>query len=194
MTTLYETIGLYAVALWLLFRLLRIGVSDILALCGAAIIVALVSLVALDVPLMLMAMFAPFGAVLPALAIQNFTTQFGGYRSTDYHLAEVLGALAVYVLYLCAALGVFAFDPYRFGYQPVMGSVIILVLLAYSLWRGHVFLALALIVGQAAWAFDIGSTNAFDHMTHVILVPVLCVVALQKLFGLWRRSGATQIR
>lgn len=45
--------------------------------------------------------------------------------------------------------------------------------------RGHTVIAIAAILGQILWIADLGSSNFFDHVSHVLLIPVIitCIFA-----------------
>jgi hypothetical protein len=189
MTQLYEYAGLFIVLFWVMYRTLFPFVSNKTALGVSAVVVCLLPLAASPLIFILVAMFAPFGAVLPALALQNIAIKSRLLPTTTFPPFEVVITLSIYVLFLCAALAVFEFDPYRYGYYPAFGSIMAFCLCGYALLRRYWFIASAVILGQAAWMLDIGSTNYFDHVTHVLLVPVIVVVLIKSL-PLFRRKAS----
>ena len=194
MTHLYDYIGLCLALLWAVFRILELFLAPRAALIWAGIGLAAALLcdvwLQAEVAVLLIAVFAPFGTILPALALQNIARR-QGLRMPTFGAGQQALILVLYVAFLCAALGVFSFDPYRFGYDPVLGSAMALAGCAYAVWSRFYFVACAFLLGQLAWTFDVGSSNYFDHITHVILVPVI-LISLLKLGLQTMRGGKRQ--
>ncbi|MEQ9693851.1 hypothetical protein [Shimia sp. SDUM112013] len=187
MTVAYETAGAAVIIFWVVFRIARWAVADrIAAALAAAVTVALLTVLADSaITLMIVAVLAPFGAMLPILAGANILAKFG--RPVDrFSTVEILLALIFVTLFLAASIGALPFDPYRFGYDPLPAGAVALALCLWALWRGHVTLALAAVLGQVMWMTDTGSTNYFDHVSHMLLVPVLAITLLLRLVGMLR--------
>ena len=128
----------------------------------------------------LVAVLAPFGVMLPALALRHMGMALGA-PFAPFATAELVVFLLAYVGFLMAAFGVLPVDLYRFGYAPVPVGVMVLVLCAYGAVSGNLFLPLVAVLAQAAWVMGWGSSNWFDHVTHVLLVPVVIVVLVGRL-------------
>lgn len=186
MTQIYEYMGLFIVSFWVAFRVLYPFVSRELALYISGVIIVILYIFSFEIITILIAIFAPFGILLPTLALQDIARKCKVYDFGTYPVHELVLVLIIYVAFLSASIGVFHFDPYRFGYSPAIGSSIALTACGYALWRGYYVIAVALILGQIAWTFDLGSSNYFDHMTHVIIVPIIFIVLVKKVIQLFR--------
>lgn len=180
MTQIYEYTGLYIILFWVFFRGLYPFVSLKGAVFTSASILGVLSIFGSSFMFLMIAIFAPLGALLPALALQNIARKFNLYKPVAYPVYELILVLIIYVAFLSASIGVFSFDPYRYGYNPTLGSIIAFVTCCYALWRGYIFIAGALILGQIAWALGVSSSNYFDHITHVMLVPVILTTLIKK--------------
>jgi len=187
MNAFYDQLAYGLILFWALFRLFDLVSKTRIALgLGLAATVLVLSVGGLFNHMMIAA-FAPFGLLLPALALRNILCM-SGVPAEPFRRLDVLVLLAGYVLFLCAALGVFSFEPYRLGYHPLPGGAVALAALAYLLWRGQFVLAGAVLLGQFAWVFGIGSPNLFDHLGHALLVPVMAIYLLNtSLFAPLRR-------
>jgi hypothetical protein len=180
MTAVYE-LGAAAVVLgWCLSRLLGLAIAPARATVlgyGLAAGIVLISYSSFLTG-MFTALLAPYGVLLPALALQN-TARRMGIHTKPYSSAEMVAAFGLYLLFLMASAGVFEWDPYSYGYGG-QGAVMVAILLAgYALWRGHIVLLAVIVVAQALWLLDIGSSNLFDHLSHVLLVFILPITLLR---------------
>lgn len=128
----------------------------------------------------LIALLAPFGVMLPALALRHAAVKLG-VPATPFGTAELAVFLAAYLLFLSAAFGVIPLDLYRLGYAPLPVAVMALAVCAYGAATGNLFLPLVAVAGQALWAMGWGSSNWFDYVLHATLVPVVTVVLLLRL-------------
>lgn len=173
---------------WAVFRCLDPRVSMRRALAGAGAAGTLATILP-PVSGFGLAVFAPFGFVLPALALRDLWARLG--RSVvSFSTLEVslLGGLTV--VFLAASVGVTAFDPYRLGYGPVVPALLSLILLGWTLVRGHHALTVAVLLAQAAWTFGVTGSNHFDGLSHA-LIPFVCVVWLVK--TLRRTDGGREL-
>lgn len=126
------------------------------------------------------AVLAPFGVMLPALALRHVAVSTG-MEVPGFSAVEIAVFLVGYVAFLCCAFGVIPVDVYRLGYAPWPVAVMVLVVCAYALVTGNWFLALVAVLGQLAWVMGWGSSNWFDMVLHVLLVPVAAVVLVLRL-------------
>ncbi len=126
------------------------------------------------------AVLAPFGVMLPALALRHVAAKLG-VPVVPFAGWELIGFLVLYTGFLAAAFGVIAFDPYRLGYAPVPVAVMVLALCACGFVTGNWFVPLVAVLGQLFWAMGWGSSNWFDQVLHVALWPVALVVLVGRL-------------
>ena len=127
------------------------------------------------------ALLAPFGVMLPALALRHVAVSLG-VPMAPFGTWELVGFLVFYTLFLAAAFGVVPVDLYRFGYAPVPVAVMVLAVCAYGFVTGNWFLPLVAVLGQAAWVMGWGSSNWFDYVLHVVMWPVALVVLVGRIF------------
>jgi len=177
------TVALGLVMGWLVFWFAGLFASPLGALIWA-IVIAGVAVTALwdSVPVAgAMAVLAPFGVMLPALALRHVLVQFGmpvpGFSSLEIGIF-----LLVYMVFLLTAFGVIPADLYRYGYAPWPVAGMVLAVCFYALVTGNWFLAGVAVFGQLAWVMGWGSSNWFDMMLHVLLVPVAVVTFILRLF------------
>jgi len=180
MSQFLEYAGLFIIIVWALYRGLSPFVSNALSMIIAVGVCILIPIIINEAAYILIAAFAPFGMVLPAIALQNMARK-NGFQTKEFQTSELTVFLCIYFLFLCASLGVFTFDPYPIGYMPLYGNIITVILCLYTLWRGYYVLAAAIVLGQLSWALDYGSSNIFDHLTHALLVPVIVVTLLLRI-------------
>lgn len=180
MTQVYEFTGLFIVLFWVIFRVLNPFVSREITLGVTVVLICVLSVFTSQFVFLWVAILAPFGAVLPAVALQNIIAKCKVYTPPVYPIHEMVLVLILYTAFLSASLGVFTFDPYRYGYSPIFGGITAFVTCGYALWRGYYFVAGAIVLGQIAWVFDVGSSNYFDHITHALLVPVISVTLVKR--------------
>ena len=129
----------------------------------------------------LVALLAPFGVMLPALALRHMAVA-QGLSIPGFSTGEIAVFLLVYIAFLCTAFGVIPVDLYRYGYAPWPVATMVLAVCAYALLTGNWFLAGVAVTGQLAWVMGWGSSNWFDMMLHVLLVPVAAVTLITRLF------------
>lgn len=183
MTQSYEYIGLIIVTVWVAFRVISLIRPGFLALWSSLALVCAAFIIASESLFLIVAVLAPFGAMLPALALQNIVGRLQDRAHRVFPTSELAIVLIVYVAFLSASMGVFEFDPYRYGYFPLFGSAAAFVICGYALWRGYHYVAIASVVGQIAWIFDVGSSNYFDHITHVMVIFVIATVLAKRLWN-----------
>lgn len=129
----------------------------------------------------LIALLAPFGVMLPALALRQVLVA-NGLGIPGFSSAEILVFLLAYAVFLMASFGVLPIDLYRFGYAVWPVACIALALCLYALVTGNWFLAVVTVAAQGVWVAGWASENWFDTMLHVALVPVALITLLIRLF------------
>ena len=183
MRELGATIGLAIVIGWVMFALAGWVVSPGLAAgLGAVAGVAVVALFRRSMAVGgAMALLAPLGVMLPALALRHVAGALGVPVGV-FGTWELVAFLVLYSGFLASALGVVPVDLYRFGYSPLPVAVMVLAVCAHGFVTGNWFLPLVAVLGQGAWVMGWGSSNWFDYVLHVVLWPVAMVVVLGQLF------------
>lgn len=168
---------------WVCFHLLGVVLSPTAALLWAIVLAGLAVTVTWDSVGIggLIALLAPFGVMLPALAVRHVAVQFG-VPVPAFSSLEIIVFLGAYVAFLSAAFGVIQVDLYRFGYAPWPVAVMVLAVCLYALLTGNWFLAGVAVAGQFVWIMGWGSSNWFDMMLHVLLVPVAVITLILRLF------------
>ena len=128
----------------------------------------------------LVAILEPVGVILPILALRHMADKFG-FEITVLSVPELCAILVVYIAFLLTAFGVIPLEAYRFGYAPVPVAVMVLLACAYGAATGNLLVPLVAVVGQLLWVLGWGSSNWFDHVLHVLLVPILMVTLIGRL-------------
>ncbi|WP_111732120.1 hypothetical protein [Roseovarius amoyensis] len=165
----------FALAGWIAPPGLSAGLG---ALAGAGVVLAFRDSVAVGGAI---ALLAPFGVMLPALALRHVAVRLG-VPMPGFATWELVAFLVLYTGFLAAAFGVIPVDAYRLGYAPLPVAVMVLVLCAYGFVTGNWFIPLIAVLGQAAWVIGWGSSNWFDHVLHVVMWPLTVVVLVARLF------------
>lgn len=165
----------FALAGWVATPGLSAGLG---ALAGAGVVLAFRDSVAVGGAI---ALLAPFGVMLPALALRHVAVRLG-MPMPGFATYELVVFLVLYTGFLATAFGVIPVDAYRLGYAPLPVAVMVLVLCAYGFVTGNWFIPLVAVVGQAAWVMGWGSSNWFDHVLHVVMWPLAVVVLVTRLF------------
>ncbi|MEQ8255767.1 MAG: hypothetical protein RLO38_00190 [Roseovarius confluentis] len=177
MSGLGATVGVAVVLGWVVFALSGLVLSSSLA-AGLAIVAAvLVGVLYRDTVAVngAVAVLAPFGVMLPALALRHVAVSLG-WDVPGFSGVEIAVFLCAYMAFLVCAFGVIPVDVYRFGYAPWPVAGMVLAVCLYALVTGNWFLAGVAFLGQLAWVMGWGSSNWFDLVLHVLLVPVAVVV------------------
>ncbi|MEQ8899124.1 MAG: hypothetical protein RID23_18740 [Roseovarius sp.] len=126
------------------------------------------------------ALLAPFGVMLPALAVRHVAVSLG-VPLAGFAAWELVAFLILYAVFLAAAFGVVPVDMYRLGYAPLPVAVMVLAVCVYGFVTGNWFLPLVAVLGQAAWVMGWGSSNWFDYVLHVMMWPVALVVLVGRM-------------
>lgn len=163
----------FAVAGWVASPGLAAGLGAVAALAVVAMRDSLAVAGAL-------ALLAPFGVMLPALALRHVAVKLG-VSMPGFASWELAVFVVVYAGFLAAAFGVVPVDLYRLGYAPLPVAAMVVVLCGYAFLTGNWFLAAVAVAGQAAWVLGWGSDNWFDHVLHVALWPVALVALVVRL-------------
>lgn len=127
-----------------------------------------------------MAVLEPIAVILPLLVLRQMAAALGA-PVQPFETAHLLVFLLAYLLFLAVAAGALPGQVYRLGYAPIPVAMIVLALCAYGLWQGMVFVPLIAVLGQALWVMGWGSSNYFDHILHVGLLPVVIVVLVLRI-------------
>lgn len=182
MSGLGATVALAIVLGWVVFALAGLALTPPLS-AGLAILASAAAFALRDTLPMnaLVAVLAPFGIMLPALAARHVAVKVG-LPVPGFSTPELAAFLVLYVAFTCTAFGVIPVDLYRFGYAPWPVAAMVLAVCAYGFATGNWFLAGVAVAGQLAWVMGWGSSNWFDMMLHVLLVPVAAIVLIGRLF------------
>mgnify|MGYP005842583001 CR=1 FL=1 len=129
----------------------------------------------------LMALMSPLGVMLPALALRQVAAGWG-VPVAAFGTSELAVFLVAYMGFLASAMAVVPVDIYRLGYAPVPVGGMVLAVCGYGLWSGSLFLPMVAVLGQALWVARRGSSNWFDHVLHVGLVPVAVAGLVLRVF------------
>lgn len=173
----FDLLAWYVVAFWICFRV-TLAITNPRAAFGVAAAVAAASLMLPSVAPLMTAVFAPFGFLLPALAIRDVAGR-NGIKIAPFHVLEIAVAMFATALFIAASIGVFTFDPYRLGYGPLVPGALALVGILWTLYRKHFLIAAAILAAQITWSFGFLSPNFFDLVLHALVVPI-CAVWLLK--------------
>ena len=129
----------------------------------------------------LVALLAPFGVMLPALALRHMAAKLG-VPMVPFATWELVLFLVAYTGFLAAAFGVIPVDLYRLGYAPLPVAVMVLVVCAHGALTGNWVVPLVAVLGQLFWVLGWGSSNWFDYVLHVLLWPVALLVLVARAF------------
>ncbi|MGM0742366.1 MAG: hypothetical protein ACQEVT_12415 [Pseudomonadota bacterium] len=175
-------LGLAVLLGWMAFALLGWALAAPLAVWVGGAIGGLAVLLARNtLPLRgMVALLAPFGVMLPAIALRDMAAG-AGLPVVPFATFELLVFLVLYLAFLTSAIGLVRLDAYRIGYAPLPVAVMVLAVCLYGFLTGNWFLPLVAVLGQGMWVSGWGSSNWFDHVTHVLLVPVALVVLILRL-------------
>ena len=182
MTGVVSKLGLAVLLGWVAWGLFSLGLDLPLSLAvGLAIGAACAFALRATLPVgALMAVLDPIAIVLPLLALRHMSASLG-VSVHPFDTAELVAFLLLYLTFLATAAGALPWEVYRLGYAPVPVALIALALCAFGLWQGTAFLPLVAVTGQILWVLGWGSSNYFDHILHVALVPVVVVVLILRL-------------
>ena len=183
MTTLWELTAGTIVLAWA-FNWLPY-VRPLYAVIAASILMTVVALPDWSFSGIWIATFEPFGVMLPALCGMRLV-QASGWQGPPPvpRLDKLVWALLILVVLLGAG-GALSMHPYAWFYTGLGPAILALAVGAWSLWRRQTVVIGAVVVAQVLWLADVGSSNIYDHLAHVLLVPGLI------LSGLWPVRRAT---
>lgn len=190
MTGLFEAAAAGILVSWCLYRLVGLFLPRIPALlvAGAVGFIPFFAFPELPFYAMIMAVFAPFGLLLPILAVQSGLRDFG-VPINRFATFDLIVILILYLGFISASVGVVAWDPYRYGYVPIWGGSVALLFCLYGVLRGHLGVCLASLGGQILWMMDVSSSNYFDHVSHLMIIPVITVCLIRRgLAGIWKKG------
>ena len=171
-------LGMATLLSWVAFAILGWVVSPPLSVWIGGAIGGLLVLVARNTMILrgFVALLAPFGVMLPAIALRQMAAELG---------APVVPFATFEILVFPAAIcrlpgqrdrgGACGCLPGRLC-APAGGGRWCCRVCVYGYLTGNWFLPLVAVLGQALWLSRWGSSNWFDHVTHVLLVPVALIV------------------
>jgi hypothetical protein len=176
------TVFLALIIAWVMWGVASLVLSGPLSLMiGAALGFLIVFAFRESFPVMgLMALLEPIGIILPLLILRQASGALG-WDWPAFSTEELLIFLLFYVAFLATAFGVIPLEAYRIGYAPGPVAVMVLALCLYGFLSGNWFVPLTAVAAQAMWVAGAGSSNWFDHILHVALVPVVVVVLITRL-------------
>lgn len=173
--------GLAVVLGWVAFALVGLWAGPEMASFAGGVAAALVLTLRHTVVVAgAMALLAPLGVMLPALALRH-AAAIWGVPVIPFGTTELLVFLTTYAVFLASATGLVPVDLYRLGYAPRPVAAMVLAVCACGLWSGTLFLPLVAVAGQALWVAGLGSSNWFDHILHAVLVPVVLVALILRM-------------
>jgi len=193
MTGLYEACAAGVLVSWCLYRLLHLVLPKLPAV-AVSVVAGFVPFIIFPELLfysMIIAIFAPFGLLLPMAAVQGFFRDFG-YPVNRFATVDLVIVLILYLIFVSASVGVVTWDPYRYGYDPVWGGFVALILCLYGMLREHLGIVIIALAGQFLWMLGIGSSNFFDHVSHVLIIPVILVCLFQRALSRVAKRGKTE--
>lgn len=128
----------------------------------------------------IVAVLGPIGVVLPLLVLRQMAGALG-VPVMPFGTVELAVFLLAYLAFLATAMGVLPAEIYRLGYAPLWVGAIVLAICAYGLWQGSVFLPALAVLAQVLWVMGWGSSNYFDHILHVGLIPAVLIVLVTRI-------------
>ncbi len=183
MTGIWEAVAGGIVAGWALSRLpwVPVWLGYVLGL----LLFGVGSLLGLQVAGIYVATFEPFGVVLPAVCLASTLRRVGVLNYPQITPWEKLGIAALLTFVVLGTLGLIAPNPYALFYTGLAPALLALSVGAWAALRAQPHILVAVLLAQVLWLLDIGSSNLYDHLTHVLLIPALVVSAgLQGIRGL----------
>lgn len=176
LSAIVDFAGLAAIALWVIFRLLRLIAlrENALPIAFSLVLILMVAWPSNPAFAAGAAVLAPLGVLLPAMVLRSISRSLG-IRIKPFHWAELLVFLALYSTFLSASAGLLPIDLYAFGYAPPGAIGIALFFCVWGLIRNSLFLPVTALISTTLWAFDLGSSNAFDNLSHVVLLPMALI-------------------
>ncbi len=114
----------------------------------------------------------PMGIVLPVLALRH-VAQLLGFDTGMFATAELVLFVLAYMAFLATTFGYLRGDAYRLGYAPLPVGIMVLGVCVYGAMREDITLPLIAVLAQLFWIRGWGSSNWFDHVLHVALLPLV---------------------
>ncbi|MEL7281222.1 MAG: hypothetical protein AAFY35_08590 [Pseudomonadota bacterium] len=183
MTRVGSSLALAVLVAWGVQSLAMVALAPLAATllgaaAGAAAVAALTRSMVVGGAL---ALLAPFGVMLPALALGAMAARLG-VDLPGFSAVELAVFLAGYTVFLLCAFGVIQVDLYRLGYAPGPVAGMVLGMCAYAGLTGHWGLAVVAVLGQVFWVMKWGSSNWFDYVLHLLLWPIAAVALVASAF------------
>lgn len=166
----FDILAWTIILFWIGFRAI-LPVTQPKEAFGLALVVVLAGFVFTGIMPLMVAILAPFGFLVPALALRDICARMGG-EVTPFQVPDVAVVFVASTLFIAASIGVFSFDPYRLGYSPKAPAIACLIGIVWAVWRRQFFVLGSILAAQLTWSLGYWSPNFFDLAFHAILVPI----------------------
>lgn len=123
---------------------------------------------------------APVGAMVPLLCAAWSLTRMGWISVRPVPIPDLLVIALLCALVLAGAWGLGPVNLYAWFYAGLGPVALTVALAVWALWRGQTVVLIGLVLGQALWLMDIGSSNLYDQYSHFGLPFVLVLLALSR--------------
>lgn len=179
MMEFFEALFAIIIVGWCLARIFLLFLKPIIAVFVGYLFAIVVLLLLRETSpiLMFFAIFSPIGVVLPAIAIQNSLKTIG-FQFVQFSRIEIATVFVLFLAYILASIGFVNWDPYRYGYSAVGVGIVSITISTYCFIRGHIVLLAAIFISQILWYLEIGSSNYYDNIGNMLLIPILPLVLL----------------
>ena len=165
---------------WLVHHLPRMADRAIFAYAIGALLVFGGALVGWVFAGLWIAVLAPFGTMLPVLCLSGSARRAGWIDPPALRWWELLVAAGLMLLVVLGAGGVIPIHPYGWFYGGAGPAALAVLLGIYALWRGYHAILIAVVLAQVMWLTDSGSSNLYDHLAHLLLIPAAIVSAMMR--------------
>ncbi|MEP4194212.1 MAG: hypothetical protein ABJL99_01100 [Aliishimia sp.] len=188
MTHVIETLAAIIVAGWVLHRLIAVVVprtvsKSWLAAASGYGAMALAGIIGGDGFGIWVSVIAPVGAMLPLLCLASSGRVLNVWTPPR---APRIDKLVLFFLILLVAFSAAGFGPlnlYAHFYEGLGPVLLASGLALWALWRRQVVVLVAVIFAQCLWLLDIGSSNFYDQVSHLALLPALLFSAMRRSKG-----------
>jgi hypothetical protein len=119
----------------------------------------------------------PFGVMLPALCLRSSARKVG-WQDEAVPSVDKLVLAGLMSVVIAGSFGVLPVFPYGWFYAGIGPAALAVGLALWALWRRQIVVLIAVTLGQVLWLLDVGSSNFYDHVAHLVLIPALVISAL----------------